>query len=745
MKRGSRVLSGAASAALISVSAILLVSCGQSPPDDVLQSSGQASLVFVKERSRLNNGSGPMESNADEYYPGSDLFRLSPISSQGELVNLTAQYTRRNQSNPNNYGAAADPEVSYDARRILFSMKENRSRRWHLYEMNTDGSDLRQLTDQTSGDDMDPTYLPNGQILFTSTRPGIVDEYERRGSPLLHVADRGPDGRLVNIRQTSFNQSHDTNPIVHSSGKIMYSRWEHLGDPNKFPLFVMNPDGTRPFVLYGPHSPQQSGSRVFLEPRELSDGGILCSVMERNSPAEGGALAVIDISRSDDNLTFITPATVPFNNTGRSTSALFKTPYPIIDRNAPPERRERILTAMSPIPVEPNMTREVDYGIYVMDKDGGNLQLVYNDPEYNEYDPVPVLPRDQLPGGTPLVIPTDPHVASAMASGATTGFFFDGNVYDRATNDGQVRPSATFVNADGSTGQARYLRVLEAIPLPRTDSRRGGPIGNTSFEKQRVVGYAPIRPDGSFAVEVPANRSLHMQTLDQNGMMLVNQLTWVQVMPGERRLCTGCHDSHDRDRIINDLEILQTAEVRNRAQARLYDAGFHNAYTVSSHPAARTDTVDFFDRTRPGRTNTVQAVFDRNCISCHGAAAPAGGLRLESLASDRIPVPPNSGMSGTTSVYDSLAAARYRTPAGSLLTYVTDDGARRSPLLWVMYGRQLNSSTGTEYRALSYDHTQLWSRDGNNLLDPFLPANRDLLTLIEWADAGIQYSNTVLP
>jgi hypothetical protein len=727
---------------------LLLDSCTQSPPDDVLRSSGQASLVFVKETSRRNNGSGAMESNADEYYPGSDLFLLSPISSQGELTNLTAQYTRRNQSNANNYGAAADPEVSYDARHILFSMKENRSRRWHLYEMNIDGSELRQITDQTSGDDMDPAYLPNGQILFTSTRPGIVDEYERRGSPLLHVADRGPDGRLINIRQISFNQSHDTNPIVHSSGKVIYSRWEHLGDPNKFPLFVMNPDGTRPFVLYGPHSPQQSGSRVFLEPRELSDGGIICSVMERNSPAEGGALAIIDISRSDDNLTFITPATVPFNNTGRATSALFKTPYPIIDRNAPASRRERILTAMSPIPVEPNMARDVDYGIYVMDKDGNNVQLIYNDPEYNDYDPVPVLPRDQLPGGVPLVIPMDSHVASAMTSGQTTGFFFDGNVYDRATNDGQTRPSATFVNDDGVTGQARYLRVLEAIPLPRADARRGGPIGATNFEKQRVVGYAPIRPDGSFSVEVPANRSLHMQTLDQNGMMLVNQLTWVQVMPGERRLCTGCHDSHDRDRIINDLEVLGSAEVRNRAQGRMYNSGFNNAYAVASHPSARTDTVDFFDRNRPGRTNTVQDVFDRRCISCHGASSPggpAGGLRLESLASDRVPVPPNSGMSGTTSVYDSLMAPRYRSATGAFLPYVTDDGARRSPLMWLMYGRQLNSSTNTDFRAPSYNHTQIWARNTSNTIDPFLPANSDLLMLIEWTDAGCQYSNTVNP
>ena len=727
---------------------VVLASCGSSPPDDMLEPTA-AALVFVKEKSRQNNGSGPMESNADEYYPGSDLYLLSPISSQGKLTNLTAQYTRRNQSNPNNYGATADPEVSYDARKIMFAMKEHRNSPWRIYEMNVDGSGLVALTDPGVGNwhDMDPVYLPNGQIMFTSTRSGIVDEYERRQSPLLHVADRGSDGRLINARQISFNQSHDTNPIVHSSGKVFYSRWEHLGDPNKFPLFVINPDGTRPFVLYGNHSPRQSGSRVFLEARELSDGGIVCSIMERNSPFEGGAIAIIDISRSDDNLSFITPSSVPFNNTGQPTSALYKTPHPIIDKNASIERREKILVAMSPIPVDPNMNGEdVDYGIYVMDKDGNNLRLIYNDPDYNEYDAVPVMTRDRIPGGVPQVIPMEPNVAAALASGAATGKFFDGNVYDRATNDGQTRPSVTFVNDDGTQGQAKHLRILEAIPLPRSSSLRGGPIGNTSFEKQRVVGYAPVRSDGSFAVEVPANRSLHMQTLDQHGMMLVNQLTWVQVMPGERRLCTGCHDSHDRDRVINDLQILQTQQVMNTAQNRTYDAGFHNADDVLSHPAAPspTDTMDFFDRYRTSRTNTIQSIFDRRCVSCHGTATRAGGLSLQPIPSDLVPPPPNSGMSGTTTVYDTLSTvARYHTPSNSLLAYVTDDGSRRSPLMWVMYGRQLNNSSNTDYRPLSYDHTQLWTRDQYNRIDPFLPANIDLLRMIEWMDAGTQYSNTI--
>jgi hypothetical protein len=718
------------------VSATMFLSCGSSPPDDIIQKSGQPALVFIKENSQQNNHSIAMASNADEYYPGSDLYLLSPISPQGELTNLTAQYTQRGQSNPNNFGAAADPEVSYDGKKILFSMKANRSARWHIYEMNIDGSDLVEMTDITNGDDMDPTYLPNGQILFTSTRSGIVDEYERRSSPLLHVADRGPDGRLINIRQISFNQSHDTNPIVHSSGKVIFSRWEHLGSPNKFPLFVINPDGSRLFVMYGSHTPTQSGSRVFLEPRELSDGGLVCSVEERTSPFEGGAIAIIDISKSEDNLTFITPASAPFDNTGKPTSALYKTPYPIIDKTAPADRQEKIIFAMSPIPVQGGTSgNTVDYGLYVMDKDGSNVRLIYNDPAYNEYDPVVVAPRDP-----PLIYPSDPNVVAGLQNGATTGMFFDGNVYDRSTTDGQLRPSATFVNADGTVGQARYLRVLEAVPLPRDGNKRGGPIGNTNFEKQRVVGYAPIQTDGSFSIEVPANTSLHVQTLDENGMMLVNQLTWIQVMPGEKRLCTGCHDSHDRDKVINDFVVTPAQQIFNKALGSTYMAGFNNASMVTAHPSARTDTVDFFDRARVNRTNTVQAIFDSRCVSCHSSASPAGGLDLGMVSSDVGPAPQNSD--GTTTVYRTLIANGYLTQSNQSTSFITQDGARRSPLMWVMYNRQLNDPSNKDFRPLTYDHTAIWAKDQYGRLDPFMPQNRDLLTMIEWLDMGDQYSNT---
>src|SRR5262249_52944753 len=98
-------------------------------------------------------------------------------------------------------------------------------------------------------DDFDPLYLPDGRIAFTSDRPGYLDEYNRSLSEVLHVCNA--DGS--SIEQISFNMSDDFDPFLLPSGMIAYTRWEHHGTQNRFPLFATRPDGTGTFHLFGPH------------------------------------------------------------------------------------------------------------------------------------------------------------------------------------------------------------------------------------------------------------------------------------------------------------------------------------------------------------------------------------------------------------------------------------------------------------------------------------------------------------
>jgi mono/diheme cytochrome c family protein len=751
---------GAAAALFLAVvGGLLLTSCLQ--PADEIAGKNAGRLVFVKEPSVGNrDGNIAMAANPNEFYPGTDLYMLSPISPSGDLTNLTKEWTR-GAADHDRWGAAQDPEVSFDGERIVFSMRKANANSWLIYELNLGSGNLTQLTDiptecvtaqaERECNDIDPAYIDDTHIVFGSTRNRVEDEYERRLVPQLFTGELGgPDGRLKNVRQITFNQSHDQNPFLHSSGKIYYARWDHLGDPNKIPLFTVDPDGTKQFVLYGADETfsgaqgMGSGQRAFLEARELADGGIVTSLMERTSRFEGGAIAIVDISNFSAPPRIITPGSSPYNNTEHPSEALFKTPYPVFDGG-----KERLIVAKSARESGAGIPDpQVNFDLFVMDKDGSNMQLIHADPNYNDYDPVVVEPR-RLP--YPRQMRFDPNVRKALDANAKTGRFFDANVYSRQ-NDNHIKPDPTFVNSDGSVGQAKYLRVLEAVPMPDY-GMRGGALGQTEFEKQKLVGYADVSGDGSFSIEVPANRPMHLQTLDENGMMLVNQLQWINVMPGERRMCTGCHGPRDHDIDIKGYDIrndsvVDTLHFDAQNNARRFIATFANAQSVTAHPSAHDDTVDFYDLRNYSshqalRTNTVQAVLDRNCNSCHGAAVAAaqgGRLVLENAPDDSL-----NGKEGITSVYKTLSdKGGYATAkAGTSMAYATSDGARNSPLAWVMFNKQLGDRNETLFRAPSYDHSALWEKDAHGHINPFAAKNADLLRLIEWMDMGLQFSNSV--
>lgn len=722
---------------------LLAVSCLE-PADQIMERYGEGKLVFVKDPAvgGMNmNEDLAMAANPNEFHPGTDIVLLSPISPTGKVTNLTAQWTRAAE-NERDWGAAQDPEASFDGTKILFSMRKSRtstsgSQHWGLYEMNADGTGLVKLTLPEVGDDFDPAYIDENHIVFASTRNQIVDEYQRRVVPQLFTGERGSNGDLTHIRQITFNQSHDQNPFVHSSGKIYFTRWDHLGDPNKMPLFSVNPDGTGQFVLYGADETfgkgNTSGSRTFMEARELRDRGIVASLMERDSDFEGGAIGIIDVSKFTTAPVIITPGTSPYNTTQKTAKTIFKTPYPIMDGG-----EEKILVAQSLNETGGDVDGVVNYDLYIMDKTGGAPRLVHADPNSNDYDPIVLTPRTLAHKGYSM----DPQIADAIKNKAQTGFFFDANVYSRQ-RDGQ--PLGTELD-----GKVKFVRVLAAISTPVNCNFCSETMGNTEFERQRVIGYADVRADGSFSIEVPANTPMHVQTLDENGLMLVNQMQWINVMPGEKRMCTGCHGERERDADIQKFSIDKEDSVEFTASiddVKRYLSGFHNAQKVEAHPAARKDIVNFFTlRDTASKYGSVQGILDGKCVSCHGistAAAQGGKLVLEN---DKDTSLTNHG---TTNVYETLTTGNHYVTAsgtnnGVKINYATDNGARQSPLAWVLLHKQLGRSNEKLFRTPSYDHTSLWTKDSaSGRIDVFTKENADLLTLVEWMDMGVQFMNSI--
>ncbi|HWR87057.1 MAG TPA: hypothetical protein VN277_01405, partial [Acidiferrobacterales bacterium] len=286
--------------------------------------------------------------DAITFTAGGDLYMREKSSPSAAEINITGSLT-------NGQGDVSDPEVSYDGKKLLFTMRRAADPGWRIWEYDVGLKTLRgpiacPVPTGTTVDDVDPAYLPDGRIVFVSNRQeksrqlmtqqgmtpfAYLDEYERERVTALHVMNS--DG--TNCRQISYNQSHDRNPTVLQTGEIMYSRWDHVGERNQFSIFFTNPDGTNLFVLYGAHSPGNS----YLHPRELPNGQVLSTLMPLSRTNEGGALMQIDIKNYSENSE---PApgvasggngqhqpTAKEINFGRGTSEFgrFSTPYPLWD------------------------------------------------------------------------------------------------------------------------------------------------------------------------------------------------------------------------------------------------------------------------------------------------------------------------------------------------------------------------------------------------------------------------------
>jgi hypothetical protein len=245
--------------------AALAAGCNESAPDDLIQTEGTTdAIVFVK-------SSGGETLNRS--WTDGNLFKLSPVSPEGVVSPITAFVG----------ASVSDPCVSFDGKKILFSMREPGESWRNIYEIGIDGAGLRRIT-SGGGHDFDPLYLPDGRILFTSSRDGEMDEYNH--APSEHLYRCNADGS--ELERVSFNQSDDFDPALLADGKIVYTRWEHFGTQNRFPLFFTNPDGSGTFHKFGPHE------RNFFHAQPTPDGRII-AIESTEIEGDAGPIAVLKL------------------------------------------------------------------------------------------------------------------------------------------------------------------------------------------------------------------------------------------------------------------------------------------------------------------------------------------------------------------------------------------------------------------------------------------------------------------
>ncbi len=678
---------------LILLSHVYLVSCSTSSKE----SSGAEAvpgIAFVK-RSTASLGN-PLDPVG--FSQGGDLMTLVPGTPSGELRNLTKDLT-------NGEGDVSDPEIfpqtESDEFRIVFSMKKNSGDNWHLYEVsvNADGSRTAVPEQLTCGDDneVDPAFLPDGRIVFTSDRPGHLDEYERRKALVLHMLDRtqarlsGQDacdaGEIVQI---SFNQSHDRNPTVLKDGTILFSRWEHLGRSNKFSIFFMEPDGTDMFVKYGSHS----GVNSFLDVRERADGRLTAMMMPLSGTFEGGAIGVLDVANEGEN-----PNTASLQLTGQaiptgggiSEVGRYYSAYEV------PDGSNRYLTAYSLGSVAEG--EAPNYGIWMFNTDG-TLKPIKT-PTTGSGDvflePVPLMavPQNQIPTAKPTKM--------ANRIGQGEGTLAAASVYDSEANralsngvlgvtiprDGAGNIDFTALLADVDLQVVKEVRVIEAVPSMPGVGRED--IGATGFERQKILGYAPVEADGSFRVNVPAETALTLNVVDSKRRSFKVKENWLQVRPGEQKTCNGCHSPR-----------------RGEPQRLATDSIALNRALPSTMTPPAVEVIDYVDN--------IQTIFDASCVSCHSVTNPAGigpeaGLDLSGDFSG----------AGFTISYEALVAGMDDS------NLVANGESRQSHLIERLFNEELRAGKDLPVSDVNAHETLL--------------SEADRLTLVEWIDLGAQFTN----
>ena len=608
--------------------------------------AGDVPLVYAKRSTALSINPTDGAPSA----PGGDLMLREKSSASAPEHNLTARFTQGN-------GDASDPEVSYDAQKVVFSMRcptSNTSTidgqpggtpactgNWNIWEYDMTGASLstgtfRRLTNSTDHDDVDPAYLPGGNgFVFASNRQAksslnqalgrsyfALDEYERERVLNLHTMD----ATGANIQQITFNQSHDRNPVVGQDGKIIFARWEHVADRNRFAIFQVKPDGTDMFVMYGAQSPGNS----FLHPREMDPNGpykgfLSSSLMPLSRTQEGGALMFIDAKNySEQN----TPAnsTVPaqggqkqvtaqaFNDgRGLSMAGRVTTPYPLWDGT------NRVLLAYRPCQVTRNgvvvscatltsaelallnddnrlaadaATDAVKdnvpaaYGIYMFDPVKQTWLSVAPPPAgFMHTDPVAIQPRTEPNATAPTsvdaalaaqnlalievrsVYDTDGLqrmgeqmlTAADLPAGCARGISMTtpGDSMDTRSQVANLALIKDPANPAYGCAPARFVRATRAVAPPSSTMGVRSAIGETDFEMAQILGYAQVEPDGSFKLQVPADTPLALQIVDAKGRAFQTHTNWIQVRPGERRTCDGCH-SPRRGAALNTGSVVNT-------------------------------------------------------------------------------------------------------------------------------------------------------------------------------------------
>ncbi len=505
------------------------------------------------------------------YYSTDQCRTTFPMNSGGKLCIYNAKTKSIRTIFEDTEGNVRDPQLYYDAQKLIFAYLPQGRRHYSLYEINLDGTGLKQLTgrgeDVSPGmedyrtysppgwDDFEPTYLPDNQIIFCSTRANRYVQCWMTQVGTLYKCNA--DG--TNIRALSANVEHDNTPWALSNGQVAYQRWEyvdrfHMGYHH---LWSMNPDGTRQMVLYG----NQINHGTILAPKSVPHSPKLVVTW---SPGHGlrehyGRIALIDPRLGPDD-----PQGVRYI----SKDNLHCDPWAFSENH---------FLVANKIAIE-------------LLNGQGETEVLYRLPEelatagYWIGEPRPVMQREREPVIADQTDPSADHGTLALV-----------NIY-RGRKMQNVKP-----------GTVKKLLVYEVLPKPinyagaMSEMSAGG-----TFSVERLIGSVPVSADGSAYFKLPAVRSFLFLAMDEKGHCVKRMHSFTAVMPGENTTCIGCHEKRTETPSAGDRDSL-----------------LHLLRTQPANLEPVAGVPEIFDFLRD-----IQPILDKHCLECHNHDREEGGFNI---------------------------------------------------------------------------------------------------------------------
>ncbi len=416
-------------------------------------------------------------------------------------------------------GVPRDAAASFDARKVYFGYRTTKGDYFHVMVVNADGTGLSQLTDGPFHD-FYPCPLPDGGIAMMSTRCKARFLCWRPQAYVLFRMDAAGGG----IQPLSYANVSEWAPSVMTDGRIIWTRSEYLDKGADFghTLWSIRPDGTHPELVFG-----NDMRYCFANGREVPGTTEICCTLIAHGGDLNGPIALIDTRKGPYDATAvvnITPDVVPHFHMDWAQKECFRDPVPI--------SRDKVLVSHAP---------QERFGLYVIDR-YGNRELLYMDPGIGCVCPTPLRPA---------AVPPKFPGSEVRAPDGTPGQLLISDVYQG------LSPAV-------ARGRVKYIRVCQELRadllrLPNGQyqadhpdfenwyaspiDKVSGPNGWPSYVAKADLGVVPVEPDGSANFLAPSGKVLYFQALDENFNELQRMRSVMQLQPGEKRGCVGCHES----------------------------------------------------------------------------------------------------------------------------------------------------------------------------------------------------------